>query len=544
MSLRHHLFTLGAALALGPALAATATSPPATAPSGFALSTFSDSAFIKKAEVAASRSSPAGLHLASFGDIVEASSPSVVQVRVQKKSGSEGAAEEESSILDFMKRFGTPDAPGKKDKAPRGQDEMPDEKSGKAPSQSAPRIPFPNPPAKRPGGGVGSGFFIDESGYLLTNAHVVEGAQKIVLSLSNKTEVEARLVGVDKRTDIALLKVEPKAGRKFKALPLGSTDKLRVGDWVLAIGSPFGLESSATAGILSAKGRAIPSEENNYIPFLQTDAAVNPGNSGGPLINERGQAIGINTQIYSRSGGYMGISFAIPIEYAVKIAGKILKGGGKMEHGRIGANVQDLVPELADAFGVPGKGGAIILSVEPASPSEAAGMKAGDAVILVDGKPIEGASELIRLIADSDPGERVVFGILRRGQNLQIPVTLGAGRPTPTLNEKEEQKAPEPSKIPSWLKTEPLGIKGRPLSAIEAKAEGVAMGVKVLESTGLAEEAGIDSEEVVVEVDHYPVGKISDIAEIVEKAPGGRHLALLIKRGELVRYVAINPDLK
>ena len=484
----------------------------------------------------------------NFADIVESSSPSVVQVRVQKHAEVSEDADDEGSLLDFLRKFGTPNAPGLKSNpksAPQEinpKDESDDDFQNpmpqlqkKAPSESAPKIPFPKPPAKPPlSGGVGSGFFIDKDGYILTNAHVVEGAEKIILRLSDHSEIDAKLIGLDKRTDIALIKAE---GQNFKPLPIGSPDKLRVGEWVLAIGSPFGLEFTATAGIVSAKARALPSDDN-YIPFLQTDAAVNPGNSGGPLINERGQAIGINSQIYSRSGGYMGISFAIPIDYAVKIAGKLRKKGS-IEHGRIGAYLQDMTPDLAKAFGMVGKTGAIVLSVEPDSAADHAGIKASDIVLAIDGKSIAGSSEMVRLIADSDPGDKLILGVTRKGEIMTFPVTLGGSAKVDLRDAPKNADQPNEKKEPPHSSL--LGMKVRPLNERECKKAKITMGLKVIESAGLSEEAGIEVGDILLSVDGQNLNSVADFAQIIAKTPAGKPLAILLKRAEITRYIAITP---
>jgi serine protease Do len=485
----------------------------------------------------------------NFADIVEASSPSVVQVRVQKKPDAidDSDDDEENSLFDFLRRFGAPLPKSEPKSDPKTEPEADSElfsskpPAAKKPQESNPKLPFPKPPAKPPlAGGVGSGFFIDAAGYVLTNAHVVEGAQKIMLRLSNKTEIEAKLIGADKRTDIALLKAEG----TYKPLPIGNPTQTRVGDWLVAIGSPFGLDFTATAGILSAKGRALPSDDN-YLPFLQTDAAVNPGNSGGPLINERGQAIGINTQIYSRSGGYMGISFAIPIDYAVKIAGKIRKNNGSIEHGRIGAYVQDLTPELAKAFNLGGKTGAIILSVEPGSAAEQSGLKASDIVLTVDNRSIASSNEMVRIIADSDPGDKLLFGIDRKGQSVTLPIVLGGAKPKDEKQAKADKDSTEKdnSKPPVKKQStkEPLGIKARPVNEREAKEFKITSGIKILEASGLAEAAGLVAGDIILTVDGNPIAGISDFAKSIEGGAAGKPLAIFVKRGTASLFVAIAP---
>lgn len=532
---------------IGLAVAPGASPPPSFSASPapfFELAAGSDPLLFKVSDGAPARApTPLG-NRPSFGDVVESSIPSVVQVRVQKRGSPDEASEDEGegdgSLLDFLKRYGLPSPAKPPQKTPPFGASPPD-LLGEDPlglrdkPPARPSVPFPKPPAKPPlSGGVGSGFFIDESGHLLTNAHVVEGAQKIILLLSDHREIEARLIGIDKRTDIALLKAD---GERFKPLPLGSPDKSRVGDWVLAIGSPFGLDFTATAGILSAKGRALPSDDN-YIPFLQTDAAVNPGNSGGPLINERGQAIGINSQIYSKSGGYMGISFAIPIDYAIKIAAKMRKGDGTIAHGRIGATVQDMTRDLAQAFGLSGQRGAIILSIEPGSASDKAGLQSSDIVLTVQDKPISGSNEMVRLIADSDPGDKLVLGIVRKNQPLTVPVVLGGPKPAPPEAPSKGAAPAKPS--PSALR-EPLGIKGRGLTDKESQALGVPRGIKIFETSGASETAGVEPDDILLSADQQAVGSIDELAKAIERAPAGRPIALLLRREAAVRYVAVHP---
>jgi serine protease Do len=271
---------------------------------------------------------------------------------------------------------------------------------------------------------LGSGFIISGDGYILTNAHVVDGADEVTVRLTDKREFKARIIGADKRTDVALVKIEA-AG--LPAVKLADPGQLKVGEWVVAIGSPFGFDNSVTAGIVSAKGRSLPQE--NYVPFIQTDVAINPGNSGGPLFNMRGEVVGINSQIYSRSGGYMGVSFAIPIDVAMDIQSQ-LRASGKVSRGRLGVVIQEVSKELADSLGLSRAMGAVVNSVEKGGPAEKAGIEAGDVILKFDGKAINNSGDLPRLVGATRPGTRSTVQVWRKGTTREIAVSVGRCRKT------------------------------------------------------------------------------------------------------------------
>ena len=273
---------------------------------------------------------------------------------------------------------------------------------------------------------LGSGFIISSDGYILTNAHVVEGADEVIVKLTDKREFKAKVIGADKRTDVALIKIE---ARNLPVVTLGDPNKLRVGEWVVAIGSPFGFENSVTAGIVSAKGRSLPSE--NYVPFIQTDVAINPGNSGGPLFNMKGEVVGINSQIYSRSGGYQGISFAIPIDVAMEVQAQ-LRASGKVQRGRIGVAIQEVTKELADSFGLAKPQGALVASVEKGSPADKAGLEPGDVILRFNDKPVAQSSDLPRIVGNTKPGARVPVQVWRGGAIKELTVTVGEMPDEPT----------------------------------------------------------------------------------------------------------------
>lgn len=266
---------------------------------------------------------------------------------------------------------------------------------------------------------LGSGFIISADGYVMTNAHVIEGADEVTVKLLDKREFRAKVVGADKRTDVALLKIEANG---LPAVKLGDSAALKPGEWVVAIGSPFGFEHSVTAGIVSAKGRALPQE--NYVPFIQTDVAINPGNSGGPLFNLRGEVVGINSQIFSRSGGFMGISFAIPIDQAMDIQQQ-LRTRGRVSHGRMGVSIQEVTRDMAEAFGLPKSGGALVNSVEPNGPAARAGIEPGDVILRFDGKPVTVSSDLPRMVGAMKPGTKAQAEVWRKGQLRTVTVTIG-----------------------------------------------------------------------------------------------------------------------
>ncbi|HET6789244.1 MAG TPA: Do family serine endopeptidase, partial [Aquabacterium sp.] len=340
--------------------------------------------------------------LPDFTELVELVGPSVVNIRTtQRVSLNEDVAggEMDEQMQEFFRRFfGTP-MPGQ----PSPRKGVP--KSGKDDKQSE----------ERPRG-VGSGFILTGDGFVMTNAHVVEGADEVYVTLTDKREYKAKVVGVDKRTDVAVVKID---AARLPAVRIGQAGKLRVGEWVMAIGSPFGLENTVTAGIVSAKAR----DTGEEIRFIQTDVAVNPGNSGGPLINMRGEVVGINSQILSRSGGFMGISFSIPIDEAMKVADQ-LRSGGKVIRGRIGVQIEPVTKDVADSLGLSKAQGAVVRMVEPGGPADKAGVEAGDIITKFDGQPVEKAGDLPRLVGATKPGSKSTLQVFRRGAYKDLSVSV------------------------------------------------------------------------------------------------------------------------
>ncbi len=350
--------------------------------------------------------------LPDFTELVDLVGPSVVNIRTLEKAGaSESNADEQ--MLEFFKRFGIPLPPGA---TPRGRQDRNNQE------EAQPR-------------GVGSGFILSGDGLIMTNAHVVEGADELIVTLPDKREFKARLVGTDKRTDVALVKIEASG---LPAVRIGDVNRLRVGEWVMAIGSPFGLENTVTAGIVSAKKR----DTGDFLPFIQTDVAINPGNSGGPLINMRGEVVGINSQIYSRSGGFQGISFAIPIDEAVRVSDQ-LKSSGRVTRGRIGVQIDQVSKDVAESLGLGQARGALVRGVEPGSPAAKAGVEPGDIILKFDGQAIDKSVDLPRLVGNTRPGSKSTLTVFRRGGQRDLTGTvaeLEADRP------QQRAAAPEPSK--------------------------------------------------------------------------------------------------
>jgi serine protease Do len=333
--------------------------------------------------------------LPDFTDLAEKQGPTVVnisttQMRERRSAPQVPNLEEDDPLYDFFRRF-VPRPPGPGGQAPRDYE-----------SRS-----------------LGSGFIISSDGYVLTNAHVVDAADEITVSLTDKREFKARVIGADKRTDLALIKIDATG---LPAVRMGDPNRLKVGEWVVAIGSPFGFASTVTAGIVSAKGRSLPQE--NFVPFIQTDVAINPGNSGGPLFNMRGEVVGINSQIYSRTGGFMGLSFAIPIDVAMEVQSQ-LRQYGRVSRGRIGVVIQEVSKELAESFGLPKPLGALVNAVEKGGPAEKAGVEAGDIITRFDGKPVASSSELPRIVGSTKPGSKASIELWRKGSVREITVTVG-----------------------------------------------------------------------------------------------------------------------
>src|SRR5205809_398810 len=381
------------------------------------------------------------------------------------------------------------------------------------------QIPMPQGDAIRRG--VGSGFIVSADGYILTNAHVVDDASEVTVKLTDKREFKAKVIGVDRRTDVALVKIDSK---NLPTVRIGDASKARVGEWVAAIGSPFGLENTVTAGIISAKSRSLPDE--TYVPFIQTDVAINPGNSGGPLFNMAGEVIGINSQIYSRTGGYMGLSFAVPIDVAMKVKTDLQKYG-KVSRGRLGVTIQGVTQELADSFGLKKAQGALVSAVEPKSPADKAGIKTGDIILAVDGRAIENSVDLPRAIGESRPRTAVTLKAWRQGETQELRASLGEA-PAEKVARADSESKTQPSK---------LGLAVRPLTEEERKQIEAEGGLLVEQSEGPAARAGVQAGDVILALNNQPVKSVDQLRRLVDRSRGS--VALLIQREGNKIYVPI-----
>jgi serine protease Do len=360
--------------------------------------------------------------------------------------------------------------------------------------------------------GQGSGFIIDPSGIVLTNAHVVKGASSVTVKLTDRREFQAQVLGADPKTDIAVLKID---AQNLPTVKLGSSRDLQVGEWVLAIGSPFGFENTVTAGVVSAKGRSLP--DDSYVPFIQTDAAVNPGNSGGPLFNARGEVVGINAQIYSRSGGFQGLSFAIPIEVASKV-GQQIRTTGQASHARLGVAVQEVNQALADSFKLPRPEGALVASVERGGPADQAGLQVGDVIRSVDGQPVVASGDLPAIVGQAAPGQKVQVGIWRQGQAQTLAATLG----------NASDKAAQVAQAEGAVGKGQLGLSLRPLAPEEARAAGVDKGLLIEDVRGPAALAGVQGGDVLLAINGTPVQGMAQVRAAMARS--GKSVALLIAR--------------
>ncbi|MDR0577964.1 MAG: DegQ family serine endoprotease [Candidatus Accumulibacter sp.] len=369
--------------------------------------------------------------------------------------------------------------------------------------------------------GQGSGFIVREDGVILTNAHVVSDADEVIVRLNDKREFKAKVLGADKASDVAVLKIE---ARNLPTVKIGSSAGTRVGEWVLAIGSPFGFESSATAGIVSAKSRSLP--DDNYVPFIQTDVAVNPGNSGGPLFNMAGEVIGINSQIYSRTGGYQGLSFAIPIDVAISIQDQIIKHG-KVQRGRLGVSIQEVNQGLAESFGLSRPTGALISSVENDSPAARAGLEPGDVILSVNGQEIQSSNELPPIVAGIRPGDSARLQIWRKGATRDIEVKVGGGKAENTANADDKETGPGK-----------LGLALRPLRPDERRQLDGKNGLLVENVSGAAARAGIRPGDVVLSVNGEAVTSVEQLRALTAKA--SKRIALLIQRGNATLFVPVD----
>ena len=429
-----------------------------------------------------------------FVTLVERYSPAVVSIQTKAdlkerpKLGHPNIPEN-SPFFDYFKRF---------------FDEMPD-----SPTQ--------------PRSSVGSGFIVSADGYVVTNAHVVDQTDSIVVGLSDRTELSAQLIGKDKRSDIAVLKI--KSDGNLPTVKFGDAHKIKVGQWVLAIGSPFGFERTATQGIISALGRNLPSD--NYVPFIQTDAAVNPGNSGGPLFNLDGEVIGVNSQIYSRSGGYQGVSFAIPIDVAMEVVDQ-LKTGGKVTRGWLGVLIQEMTPELAQSFGLDKPRGALIGQVMAEGPAQGAGVKVGDIIVAFNGQPVLHSTDLPLMVARTRPGTTIPLTVIRDGKEQTLNVQI-----TQLPDEVKMQQAAVESPASNRL-----GLAVAELPAEKRKQGASGLLVKDVDE-GPAARAGIRPGDIIARINNVDVNEVSQFADLIKDLPAGRPIPVLVRRDNGAIFLAL-----
>jgi len=430
-------------------------------------------------------------------DLVERQGPAVVNISTTRlvKRGAEGlpfALPDDEEMQEFFRRF-FPGGPGG-----RG-----------------------GPMQEIPARGAGSGFIVSSDGYILTNAHVVKGADEVVVKLIDKRKYTARVVGADPRTDVAVIKI---TATNLPAVKLGDPTKLRVGEAVAAIGSPFGFENSVTAGIVSAKGRSLPSE--SYVPYIQTDVAINPGNSGGPLFNMRGEVVGINSQIYSRSGGYQGVSFAIPIDVAMEVVDQ-LKTGGKVSRGWLGVVIQEVTADLAGSFGLDRPRGALVSQVQEDSPAHKAGLQASDVILLFNSKTVENSGDLPRMVGLAKPGTKIPMDVWRKGKVQQLSVVLGelpADKPVAGQDSKTYSRG---------------GLALSELNAEQRRALDLDHGVLVEDATGDAARAGIRTGDVLLAVNNIKIATVAAFRKAIAAVPAGKSVAILVRRGDGSLYIPL-----
>jgi len=478
--------------ALPPAIAALATALPAVAST-------------------APAAAPAAATLPDFTDLVERVGPVVVNIRtVARVGGAAGGGgampelDEADPFHEFFRRFFPHPGP--------------------MPRTPGPRAPRPEREVPR---GVGSGFVLTADGFVMTNAHVVQGADDIIVTLPDRREFRARLIGADRRTDVAIVKIDT-TGLPF--VRIGDPNRLRVGEWVIAIGSPFGLENTVTAGIVSAKAR----ETGEFLPFIQTDVAVNPGNSGGPLINMRGEVVGINSQIFTTSGAFAGISFAIPIDEAMRV-GDQLRVAGRVTRGRIGVQIGPVSRDVAEALGLARAQGALVARVEAGTPAERAGVEPGDVILRFDGRAIDRESDLPRLVGGTKPGARVLLQVWRKGKAVELPITVAEMEPDAPARRPDQPARALPA-------ANAIGLSVSDLPPERLRELRLRSAVQVDAVEGAAARVGMRAGDVIVALNNVEVSSARQFNEAVAKLDPKRSVLLLVRRGEQSNFVVIRPQ--
>jgi len=449
--------------------------------------------------------------LPDFTDLVEQVGPSVVNIRTTERvRAGRNAPEMDEDMQEFFRRFfGVP--PGQLPQPRRNPRQTPDEEEQQR--------------------GVGSGFVLSTDGFVMTNAHVVDGADEVYVTLADKREFKAKIIGADKRTDVAVVKIE---ATNLPAVRIGDVNKLRVGEWVMAIGSPFGLENTVTAGIVSAKQR----ETGEFVPFIQTDVAINPGNSGGPLINLRGEVVGINSQILSRSGGFMGISFAIPMDEATRVADQ-LRATGRVVRGRIGVTIGEVTKDVAESLGLGKASGALVRSVESGGPAEKAGVEPGDIITRFDGKPVERSTDLPRFVGNTKPGTKATLQVFRRGSTRDLNVSVAELEPERTAR---AGSAPAPNSKPAPAQVGAFGMTVTDLSDAQKRELKLKGGVRLESVDGAAARAGLREGDIVLAVANTEVADTKQFESVVAKLDKSKPVSVLFRRGDWAQYALIKPS--
>jgi len=459
--------------------------------------------------------------LPDFTELVDQVGPSVVNIRTMEKISSRGAnsAETDEDIQELLRKFFGDRMPG----APKA-----DPKAEKA-DPKTPKRRAPEPREDQPRG-VGSGFILSADGLVMTNAHVVEGADDVVVTLTDKREFKAKIIGTDKRTDVALIKIEATG---LPAVKIGDVSRLKVGEWVMAIGSPFGLENTVTAGIVSAKQR----DTGDYLTLIQTDVAINPGNSGGPLINMRGEVVGINSQIYSRSGGFQGISFAIPIDEAVRVSDQ-LRTTGRVSRGRIGVQIDQVSKEIAESIGLPKAQGALVRGVEAGAPAALAGVEAGDVILKFGGVAIEKSADLPRFVGNIKPGSKSTLTVFRRGATKELSVTVGEFE-----DEKVAKKPVAKDVKPKVVTTaQSWGLVVSDLADAAKKELKIKGGVRVDAASDAAERAGLREGDVISAIANTEVSTVKDFEAVLAKTDKSKAINVQFRRGDWAQFALIKPS--
>jgi serine protease Do len=453
--------------------------------------------------------------LPDFADLVDRVGPAVVNIRTTERArinqgGVNGLNDPEMEEF-FRRFFGVP--------MPR-QQPQPNVPRGRrqAPQQQEEEVPR----------GVGSGFIISNDGYIMTNAHVVEGADEVYVTLTDKREFKAKIIGSDKRSDVALVKIE---GSNLPKVNFGDSNRIRAGEWVIAIGSPFGLENTVTAGIVSAKAR----DTGDYLPLIQTDVAVNPGNSGGPLINMRGEVIGINSQIYSRSGGYMGISFAVPIDEAMRVSEQ-LRTTGHVTRGRIGVQIGEVTKDVADSLGLAKAQGALVQRVEEGGPADKGGIEAGDVILKFNGTTIDRSNDLPRMVGNTKPGSKATITVWRKGASRDLSLTI-AEMESDKVAQQRQGNTPKPQQTVNTL-----GLAVSDLSDAQKKELRVDGGVAVEAAEGAAARAGLRPGDIILRINNVDIKDSKQFNAVVGKLEPKKTVLALVRRGDTSQFVTIKPN--